>query len=238
MCFSADASFAAGAALIPAGAYCVAAALKKRPRLLPLALVPIFFGIQQISEGFVWQGLHHNDAALVRSASLVFLFFALAFWPFWFPFMSALTETHPRKRLVFRILAVISAGWFLVLYLPITTGPESLLATRIDHHSVQYDYGGLAVYQYVPRPLLRILYFLCVALPMAFSSESLGKVPGIFFAASAVVAAAVFSYAFVSVWCFFAAILSAYLCWMFFTLPVQREMMIEVPSRSTQPIPS
>lgn len=240
MCFSAEASFAAGAVLIPAGGYCVAAALKKRPTLLPLALVPIFFGVQQISEGFVWQGLHHDDPATVRPASLVFLFFALAFWPFWFPLVSAATETSPRKRRAFTVLAVASAAWFGVFYLPILTGPESLLSTRIVHHSIRYDYPGLAVYQYVPRPLLRVLYFLCVAVPLALGSESsLGRVPGLVFAASAVLSAVVFEYAFVSVWCFFAAVLSAYLAWMFYTLPAGTEAAeVDVMNRSMRPMPS
>jgi hypothetical protein len=227
MCFSAAASFAAGSALIPAGGFCVAMALRKRPALLPLALVPVFFGLQQLSEGFVWVGMHEGDTGLMRSASLVFLFFALAFWPFWFPFMSAMAETQPRKRLVFRTLTVISAVWFFVLYLPVITGPESVLTTRVVHHSLQYDYDSLAIYRYVPKPILRILYFMCVALPMAFGSESLGKLPGLFFAASAVLSALLFSYAFVSVWCFFAAILSAYLCWMFYHLPAKLPVTTE-----------
>lgn len=240
MCFSATASFAAGSVLIPAGACCVTAALKKRPSLLPLALVPIFFGMQQLSEGFVWHGLHEGDAGLVRSASLVFLFFALAFWPFWFPLMSAVGETRPRKRLAFRALAVFSAVWFVVLYLPIVTGPASTLTTRVVHHSIQYDFDGLAIYRYVPKPILRVVYLLCVALPMAFSSESLGKVPGIVFAASAVVSALVFSFAFVSVWCFFAALLSAYLCWMLCTLPTTPPVRTrdEVPDGQVRPIPN
>jgi Family of unknown function (DUF6629) len=223
MCFSADASFAAGAALIPVGGICVAMALRKRPALLPLALVPIFFGLQQLSEGFVWLGLHDADTALTRPASLVFLFFALAFWPFWFPLITAVAETQPRKRVIFRWLTVISAVWFFVLYLPIITGPESVLTTRVAHHSIQYDYDGLAIYRYISKPLLRVAYFMCVALPMLFGSESLGKLPGLFFAVSAVISALVFSYAFVSVWCFFAALLSAYLCWMFYHLPAKAQ---------------
>lgn len=219
MCFSAEASFAVGASLIPAGAYCATAAVRKRPRLLPLALVPVFFGLQQISEGFVWIGLHRVDPALIRSASLVFLFFALAFWPFYFPFITSLSESHPRKRLVFGLVTVIAFAWFWVLYFPIVSGPESLLRTHVVEHSIQYDYASLAVYKYIPRPLLRVLYFLCVAVPLAFGSESLGRSAGIVFAVSAVFAVIVYDYAFVSVWCFFAAILSGYLCWLFARLP-------------------
>jgi hypothetical protein len=34
------------------------------------------------------------------------------------------------------------------------------------------------------------------------------------------VSALVFHYAFVSVWCFFAAVLAIYLCWVFYRLPL------------------
>lgn len=215
MCFSAEASFTVGTALLPAGTYCVAAAIRKRPRFLPLAVVPLLFGVQQIAEGFVWLGLHRDDPALIRTASLFFLFFALAFWPFYFPFMSAWMEPHLPRRRIFAAMALLAFAWFWLLYVPIVADPESVLTTRVVHHSIQYDYGGLAIYQYVPRSLLRILYFLCVAVPMAFGSESLGRTAGITFAASAVFAVLIYDYAFVSVWCFFAAALSLYLCWLF-----------------------
>ena len=215
MCFSAEASFTVGAALVPVGVYCTAAALRKRPRLLPLALVPLFFGLQQISEGFVWIGLRRGDPTLVRDASLFFLFFALAFWPLYFPFMTAWMESDQRKRKVFSIVAIVAIGWFWVLYFPIITAPDAVLKTHVVEHSIQYDYSGLAIYQYVPRPLLRIMYFLCVAIPLALGSQSLGRTAGLIFAASAIVAVLLYDYAFVSVWCFFAAALSAYLCWIF-----------------------
>ena len=68
-----------------------AAALKK-PSFLGLAVVPICFGIQQISEGFVWHTLEHGGSNQTRTPSLVFLFFALAFWPWWF---SVVTKQIP-----------------------------------------------------------------------------------------------------------------------------------------------
>ena len=83
MCFSAEASFGAAALLVPSGAYCLRSAVRKMPRWLPLAAVPLVFGIQQCSEGLVWVGLGRDDAALTREASLVYLFFALTFWPCW-----------------------------------------------------------------------------------------------------------------------------------------------------------
>jgi hypothetical protein len=224
MCYSAEASFVAGAALIPAGGYCIASALRKRPNFLPLALVPLVFGLQQISEGFVWIGIERSDPNLIRSSSLVFLFFALAFWPFWFPFLTAVTEPLPTRRKIWIGLTIVSATWFWILYFPIITGPESLLTTRVEQHSIQYDFSGIPVNQFVPKSLLRLLYFLCVALPMAFGSAAASRTAGLLFGASALVSALVYSYAFVSVWCLIASLLSAYLCYTFYSMPQKKPL--------------
>jgi hypothetical protein len=218
VCFSAEASFAVGAPLIPAGIYCLWSAAVKQPRYLGLAAVPVFFGIQQISEGFVWHALNHDDTTAVRAPSLFFLFFALAFWPFWFPFLAALMETSWRRWL-FGALALLATIWFWVLYFPLLVS-ENAFTTQVMHHSIRYDYyDSLAVYQYVPRPLLQALYFASIALPMVLSSQSFGRIPGLVLGASAVLAAIVYDYAFVSVWCFFAAVLSIYCCVIFYRLP-------------------
>ena len=74
MCFSAVASFSASAVLLPVGAYCVARAAAERWTLLPLALVPIAFGVQQFAEGFVWLGLQQDQPRWVECGGLVFLF--------------------------------------------------------------------------------------------------------------------------------------------------------------------
>ena len=230
MCFSAAASFAVGGALIPAGAYCIGAAWLKKPSYLGLAAVPLFFGVQQISEGFVWNALHHGDAAQLRSASLFFLFFALAFWPFWFPFLTTIMEPEPRRKWSFAAISLAATAWFWILFYPLLVGPESLLRTERVEHSIQYQYGDLAIYHYIDKGPLRILYLFSVALPPMFGSETWGRIPGIVLGASALIAALVFDYAFVSVWCFFAAVLAAYLCVVFYRLPRHATLTIQPSS--------
>jgi len=221
VCFSATASFAVGVPLIPAGVYCMWMAVIKKPTFLGLAAVPFFFGVQQISEGFVWHAIDHEDIAQTRAASLFFLFFALAFWPFWFPFLAALMEPLVIRRWIFAGLALLASGWFWVLYYPLLVGPESLFTTKVEHHSIRYDYfDGLEIYRHVARPLLQGLYLGSIALPMALGSQSFGRIPGLVLGISALVAALIFDYAFVSVWCFFAAVLSVYCCYFFHQLPM------------------
>ncbi|WP_293678639.1 DUF6629 family protein [uncultured Phenylobacterium sp.] len=52
MCFSATASFSAGAALLVIGT--VTARRAQRPRKLPFALIPVLFGVPQLIEGALW----------------------------------------------------------------------------------------------------------------------------------------------------------------------------------------
>ncbi len=217
MCFSAAASFAVGGALIPAGVYCIGAAWIKKPSYLGLAAVPLFFGIQQIGEGFVWTALNHGDGT--RPASLFFLFFALAFWPFWFPALTTIMEPKPVRKWIFAAISAAATTWFWILYYPLLVGPDSHLTTGIEYHSIQYAYPNLAIYDYIDKGPLRILYLLSVAIPPMFCSENWGRIPGLVLGASALIAALVFNYAFVSVWCFFAAVLAAYLCVVFYRLP-------------------
>ncbi|QJW98968.1 DUF6629 family protein [Frigoriglobus tundricola] len=212
MCFSPEASFAVGTALVPAGGYCLYAAWVKDPRLLPVALIPWAFAAQQLAEGFVWLGLRAGDAPQTRTAALVFLFFATAFWPWWFSPLNALIEFRPRRRPVFIVLTLLTTVWFWALYYPFVAGPEPSLLVEVVHHSIQYSYPDHPVLRFVSPTALRVSYLLSVAVPMMLGPNLFGRAPVLMLLGSAVAAAALFGYAFISVWCFFAAVLAGYLC--------------------------
>ena len=63
MCFSATASFVAGTSLSVIGV----ATLKhvKRKTEIPFAMIPLLFGIQQLTEGVIWLTFA-NDAPLLQ----------------------------------------------------------------------------------------------------------------------------------------------------------------------------
>ncbi len=212
MCFSPEASFALGTVLLPAGAYCVRTAVKRNASWLPLALTPLLFGVQQVSEGLVWVGLRSEEATLVRPASLIFLFFGLALWPFWMPLAAAWIESRPAARRVWFAMAVLGLGWFVLLYLPILYDPDRYLTTRVEHHSIAYDYTEVPVVRAVPPELFRFIYAIIGGLPLIGCSDGRVRVFGILLGVAAVVSRLVFVYAFASVWCFFAAALTLYLC--------------------------
>lgn len=58
MCFSATASFTAGTALVAVGGLTVHRSRGKAE--LPLALVPMLFGVQQLTEGVLWLNMDNE----------------------------------------------------------------------------------------------------------------------------------------------------------------------------------
>jgi hypothetical protein len=66
-----------------------------------------------------------------------------------------------------------------------------------------------------------VLYLLSVVVPVVLGPRVVGPFPLALLLGSAVLAAALFDYAFVSVWCFFAAALTGYLCVLFHRLPAR-----------------
>jgi hypothetical protein len=238
MCFSPQASFIAGGALLPAGIYCTQAALRKDPRFVPLALVPIAFGIQQISEGFVWLGLNEDNTALVERSSVVFLFFAIAFWPCWIPLSLAIADSRRRQQTALWLLSIVGLAW-LWLYFPLAVDPAKWLTTEVVQHSIRYNVGELPAFALAPRLVWRFGYLLMICVPMVVgridprASRGANLTSGLLVAGLFAVACILYSYAFLSVWCFFAAVLSLLLCRVFYRLPVRH------PEQSaTAPCPS
>jgi hypothetical protein len=226
VCFSAEASFTAAAALLPVGAYCVGAAIRKDRRFLALALIPVAFGVQQAAEGCVWLGLHHEDVALVRRGTMVFLFFALTFWPFWIPFSLMLPEGRRPVKMLLAATAVLSVVW-LALYAPVALDPDQWARAHVVRHSIDYDTDSLPGFRVVPRALWRLAYLAFICGPLALArpggggGTSLRVLGGGVVAALFAVSYLVYWYAFTSVWCFFAAILSLALTVLFARLPAR-----------------
>jgi len=221
MCFSAEASFGLGAGLIATGVACVRRAWKRAPANLPLAATPLLFGVQQVCEGFVWVGLGREDAVLVRSASLAFLFFALAFWPFWLPLCVTFVESRPKWRLLWAGMVLLSLAWAVLLYLPILCEPERYLTTEVRHHSILYESSKVPFARLMPQTVLRILYMVLGGTALVAGADVIARRFGILLGAAAVVSRVIFAYAFASVWFFFAAALSFYLYFALSHIPAE-----------------
>ena len=217
MCFSAEASFGLFVALLSGGVYCVKNALSKNRLLLPVAIIPILFAVQQFSEGWVWIGLRWENAALVRMFALVFLAFAIVFWPFWVPFCAFVTGKR-KEKIIFGFLSVLGLVIGLGVYVPLFISVDSPV-TDVINHAIHYNVSGSTTFQFVPVLLWEAMYIAIIASPLFASNSRKILYLGIAIVLSAAVSYLIFWFAFTSVWCFFAALLSLYLCIVFRNLP-------------------
>ena len=116
-----------------------------------------------------------------------------------------------------RYLSIITAVGLLVgaaLYLPVLTHAELVTATRV-HHSIQYSISGSPEWDAFPWAIAQVAYIAVVAIPLFVSSVRGFTVFGSIAITSALVSYLFYHYAFASVWCFFAATISMYLCYFF-----------------------
>lgn len=197
MCFSTSVSFIAGASLSAVGVVTVKQA--KRKAELPFALIPLFFGIQQTIEGIVWLTFQFNLPTLNIAMTYLYSFFSHVWWPLYIPFSILLLETVPwRKRalLVFQAIGIMVG---LYLFYTIIKYP---ITSEVVNKSIVYD----APHFYIL--LVMVFYFAATCFSCLFSSHRLVNIFGALVFLFAVVAYQFFAMSFISVWCFFAAILS------------------------------
>lgn len=197
MCFSATASFTAGTALVAVGA--VTVRRSQGVRELPLALIPLLFGVQQLSEGVLWLTLGNDMPTLQSRATNVFSFFSHVFWPVFVPLAFLLVETNRWRRRV--LTGFLSVGTMVGLYLLVFLFREPITASmqgrRISYDSPHFYIG-----------VVLVLYLLATCASGMFSSYRCVNVFGILAFSLAIAAYEISARTFVSVWCFFAAVLS------------------------------
>lgn len=196
MCFSAEASFTAAAILGVAGG--MNAKNCRTVSLLPLAAIPLLFGIQQLSEGVLWYylGNAYESSHIFYGAMYFFLMFAFLIWPIWIPFSLYCAEQPGwRKTLILLIMlsgiALSTINLFYAL--------KHDIVVQVVNHSIQYI-GEV--------PSQTFLYPFIVLAPCFFSSLKNMWVFGLLVTCAYILAAYFYTTTFVSVWCFFAAVVS------------------------------
>ncbi|MBE9098685.1 DUF6629 family protein [Vacuolonema iberomarrocanum] len=213
MCFSATASFALSSALLPMGGWCFQKAWKGDRHFLPLAAFPMAFGVQQAIEGFVWLGLGTHDLALTCQAATGFVSFSHGFWLFWTPFMVSMLEVRPWVRWLWRAMACIGFAYGAYFLMPLAVHPDWLSVT-IQNQTLNYSLQIL-----IPHPALKLLgqvvYVVTILAPLLLISHPSVQGLGWLVLGSLLATTYVFPGGLVSVWCFFAAISSAYVGYLF-----------------------
>lgn len=208
MCFSATVSFTTGTLLLPVSAYALRRASLIDKRYYPLAAFPLLFGMQQIFEGVVWLGLSGVLPQYERAATLGFLFFAFLLWPILAPFAAWRLETDRFRRGLLIILTAVGAILGGLLYFPLLLD-SSQVSPAIVHHSITYS-SSLFTDGLMSREFNCAAYALVITAPLLVSSLHPIRLYGLLLLISVIVSAMFFHYAFTSVWCLFAALLSIY----------------------------
>ncbi|MCX6990799.1 MAG: hypothetical protein NTX49_07055 [Chlamydiae bacterium] len=204
MCFSAPVSFTASVIL---GAVGIALLARVRElRLVPLALIPLFFALQQAAEGFVWLSVPE-----VSTSKNIYLFFAYVFWPIWIPFSLYFAEKSPvRKQLL-----ALCLGMGLVLGSALMLGISQVVA--IEHnHTIHYQMNDT----YDAYDMVSLVFFTLAGL-LPFFISSLTKMwgVGLLITLAGIATFTLDRFCFFSLWCFWAAIFSVSL---FFVLPQKK----------------
>jgi len=208
MCFSAEVSFVTAAVLIPVGLACLKQSIDINKSYVAFALLPFLFGVQQLLEGIVWLTVADGGFWLWSSV-FMFLFFSHFLWLFWIPFSSFLTESNKLRRKLFFVMAIGGLLFGGSLYVPLLLQPD-WVAVSIQKYSVYYDVR-LVYDEIMPRQILTIIYALFILIPLLLSSDRYHKVLGMLVTISGLLTWAFFGLVFISVWCFFAAIISSYI---------------------------
>jgi hypothetical protein len=205
MCFSPEASFAGGMIISTIGILTVTKVHK--PSQLVFACIPLFFGIQQFAEGMLWLAIPNAHFGIfLKPSKYIFLIMADVLWPLMIPVSVLLMEEKRYRKLALWILVglgLILASYYIYCMLNFTVSPQ------IKGYHIQYTNG-------FPKSLAMVafaLYLLVTIAPLFISSIKRTHLLGILMFLSCLVTAIFYRQYLTSVWCFFAAIISAVIFW-------------------------
>lgn len=207
MCFSAAASFGTSAALGIIGVVAI-----KKATTIPQKLfagIPLIFSVQQAIEGMLWLSLNDNEFRGQSVLTYVYLVFALMLWPVWIPLAIRLLEKDATRKKILNILVIIGAivaAWF---------GGSVLFYSAqavTTHHHIQYQLNFPPGLNGLVWPL-NILYFIATIVSTFISSNKRMKWLGILCAIAYLFSFYFYGQFVISVWCYFAAVLSIIVLW-------------------------
>ncbi len=197
MCFSAPASFIAGTALSAIGLIALRNTRKRTE--VPFAMIPLLFGIQQLIEGVIWLTFSYDAPILKETMTYVYSVFSHVLWPIYVPLAVGIMEAVSwRKKAIFAFGAAgLAVGLYLLYYIVATPMVAEVVGSHIVYDSPHF--------YLIP---VMIVYLAATCVSCFFSSHGFVKLFGALMFLSFVAAYIIHVMALVSVWCFFAAIIS------------------------------
>lgn len=202
MCFSPTASFAAAIALGTAGAASIRETKAKRD--VPFASIPLLFGAQQLTEGVIW--LTFGMSAVQNLMTFAYLLFSHVLWPIFIPLAVWYMEPVKWRRALlvpFILVGAVVGGYFLYYLFVDSVAPE--IVNKCIAYSGDHFY----------RTFVLSPYSVATCASCLFASNRFVNVFGVLTFLAAILSYRFFQENFVSVWCFFSALLSAFIYWHF-----------------------
>lgn len=202
MCFSPQASFGAAAVLTTIGVFTVKQVQEKRQ--LPFAIIPFLFAVQQFSEGVLWLTLGKpGEYQWQTGSAYFFLAFAQVVWPLWVPIAIAAVETNRLRKKIMISIAAIGILFSAMLCYGLVFYHSYV---NLDCYHIRY----LLQFPDYMSKISIIAYPLCTIVPGLVSSFKRMRIMGILLALSLISVELIYTRVVISVWCFFAALLSVY----------------------------
>jgi len=199
MCFSAPVSFSASAVLTALGSVLIYKTKSKK--LLPLAIIPFCFAIQQGAEGLIWLQIGH-----LTYAKNIFLFFAYSFWPIWFPFSFWVAEKVDQKKKV--LLFCLGMGLVVSLFCTSLIPYVTPIYYRCGiHYMDDLNISMLTTYAMV------MSFIIATVAPFLISSLKKSSLLGIVSFFGAITIGILDRISFASLWCFYMAVASLSFFW-------------------------
>ncbi|MCW3086199.1 MAG: hypothetical protein JWP12_3565 [Bacteroidetes bacterium] len=200
MCFSTTASLTAGAILCATSVVAIKNAKTSGQKIL--GFTPFFFGVQQLIEGFVWLSLKTETfASLNMPATYLFLFFAQVFWPTWMPLVILSLEKDRSRGRILQYIAGLGMFCSLLLATRMILFP---VHSGIDNHHILYTF----ITPFHAPAILSVIYLIPAVIPTFVSTTWRMPFLGVLTIGSLIASKIFYGLYALSVWCFFAAIIS------------------------------
>jgi hypothetical protein len=201
MCFSVEASFSASIVLAIVGTATIKKATERSQLLF--ASIPLLFSFQQFLEGCVWLALENKQYAfLLKPATYIFLIFAQTVWPLWVSLSVLFLEKEETRKRILLVFAWMGGLLSACLLYSLFT---HAVKTEIKAGHIHYDLNIRQWFILVGG----MFYLLTTVFTLFISSVKKMPLLGITILTALIISKLFFYNYVISVWCFFAAIISS-----------------------------
>lgn len=200
MCFSATSSFVVTAGLTVTGAVALKNVSKKN--MIPLALIPLGFALQQTAEGIAWLTLDQQNSFLHKLGMYGFLTFAYVVWPVWIPFSIKVYEHDRTRKMLLSLVQIIGLLFSITAAFIVWTTPASIsvISGSLAYNIPHFLFSHASALSW---------YIIATVLPFFIASNRyILKLLGTMLVLSLAVSYFFSRRTLPSVWCFFAAVIS------------------------------